>query len=171
MSTHQPHSLMAEGRQGSRRGGDGGRAGKAGRGVGGWVGGRSQKGENQSRWLAKPFSLVVGSEVGPERSQSPFSPRSKTVRPRRPCGREGLPGSVFPGREPGPVGSLGPSKATCPQGRSGRGGPRARARRRGRACLWCLEIKAAKLGLFLPLTLRHFYWRDEGRQSGPTVLA
>lgn len=24
---------------------------------------------------------------------------------------------------------------------------------------------------FLPLTLRHFYWRDEERQSGPTVLA
>lgn len=48
---------------------------------------------------------------------------------------------------------------------------RAQARGRGRVCLWCLEIKAANLGLFLPLTLRHFYWRDEGRQSGPTVLA
>lgn len=48
---------------------------------------------------------------------------------------------------------------------------RARAKRRGLVCLWCLEIKAANLGPFLPLTLRHFYWRDEGGQSGPTVLA
>lgn len=48
---------------------------------------------------------------------------------------------------------------------------RAWAKRRGPVCLWCLEIKAANLGPFLPLTLRHFYWRDEGRQSGPTVLA
>lgn len=48
---------------------------------------------------------------------------------------------------------------------------RARAKRRGQVCLWCLEIKAANLVLFLPLTLRHLYWRDEGRQSGPTVLA
>lgn len=38
-------------------------------------------------------------------------------------------------------------------------------------CLQCLEIKAANLGLFLPFTLRHFYWRDEGRQRGPTALA
>jgi hypothetical protein len=47
----------------------------------------------------------------------------------------------------------------------------ARARRRGRPCLGCLEIKAANLGPFLLLALRHFYGRDEGRQSGPTVLA
>lgn len=44
---------------------------------------------------------------------------------------------------------------------------------RGRrpVCLQCLEIKAANLGLFLPFTLRHFYWRDEGKQRGPTALA
>lgn len=70
-------------------------------------------------------------------------------------------------------GATRPFKATCKPGQCAGAarGSGARARRRGKASLWCLEIKAANLGLFLPFTLRHFYWRDEGRQSGPTVLA
>lgn len=84
---------------------------------------------------------------------------------------EGCRVTSFQRRELGPRGVARPFKGHLYTGTARRGGQRARARRRGWACLWCLEIKAANLGLFLPLTLRHFYWRDEGRQSGPTVLA
>lgn len=90
---------------------------------------------------------------------------------QRLCGRRGLPGNIFPEARAWPRGVARPFKGHLYTGTPRRGGQRARARRRGWACLWCLEIKAANLGLFLPLTLRHFYWRDEGRQSGPTVLA
>lgn len=69
------------------------------------------------------------------------------------------------------MGLLGLSKATYTLGRGAAAAQRAWAGRRGQACLQCLEIKAASLGFFLPLTLRYFYRRDEGRQSGPRVLA
>lgn len=86
------------------------------------------------------------------------------------CGREALPGNLSPEIRGWPWGVAGLSKATCTLGHRA-GVEEGPSRRRGRACLWCLEIKAANLGLFLLFTLRHFYWRDEGRQSGPTVLA
>lgn len=169
MSTHQPHSLMAEGRQRSRRGGEGGRAGKAGRGVG-W--GEEVRKERIRADAGKTLQSSCGVRGGPPTfSLSFFLSDPRQWGRGGPAVGKGCRVTSFLGREPGPAGSLGPPQATCPQGRSSRGGPRARARRRGRACLWCLEIKAANLGLFLPLTLRHFYWRDEGRQSGPTVLA
>lgn len=151
------------------RGGERGRGGRVG-------GGKEEEGASRKK-DGKPFPLVVGSRTDLKPSplilshSSPIFPPGPNKMGPRPCGREGLPGNVFPEARAWPRGVARPFKGHLYTGTRRRGGRRARARRRGQACLWCLEIKAANLGLFLPLTLRHFYWRDEGRQSGPTVLA
>lgn len=126
--------------------------------------------------MAKPFPVVVGPrmDLGPSPLiLSPPLPVSPLYSRKRAPGcavGKGCLVTSLQRRKRGPVGLLSFQRPLV-HWNPVQGPQRARARRRGRACLWCLEIKAANLGLFLPLTLRHFYWRDEGRQTGPTVLA